>query len=443
MTNTAYQYQPSNLHVVQTAASNYKVEKISDYFNKINEFLPLGEKLRQHHEETLKVLIKSYGKKLKTVLNNDRAIIKGIVHPEALSVSHTLNYFATCRRVSKRTIERHLKRLETAGLIIKKKIYGRVRITINSNVLHFFEQKDAKFLFEIREIRKKITKIFVEEEQKSQKFSSADNQQDKNSKTTSCRIMYISGNNINLIDTVVNGNNTVTKSVDDSETKPIDQEAPENREKIFYLNKKGRAKSEAVSREALRQKKINRLAEKLWTWTYANLYEPNLGHGIDFIAYSQERFAIRFFIDELSARPDRELIAAHEHHFNRLKAWKKHVDKINGFTPIPSVFFSHERLNLYKKTAFWLQKNNQYQQFNKCKNALSTLVRKIQKAFSSDNHSLQNKISIQEEMVARKNKIIWKEKNIIKLLHQSQLEQLDGFFTDQVNAIHENLNQAI
>ncbi|MFT5821235.1 MAG: DNA-binding transcriptional ArsR family regulator [Crocinitomix sp.] len=417
-------------HLLQSATCNFRIEKVSTFYNEVNQFPSLRQQIRATHEKTLKVLVKKYGEKLDSFFKSSNRYNNPIDHPEALMVAEQLCYFAKCCRISKRQLERHLDRLEDAGLVIRKRKYARVRLYFNPIVLGWFEPK------KYAKISSKLSTIFLEKETETLELKTAQNQPVTNFKTTTCRIMYISGNIINILNTVVNKNNTAPRLVTDSETKPNYQEQREITEK-FLTNAKSRAKIASEKQAARRRKKLEKCAMRIWGFAYKELYAPQLGKQLDFLAISQEDLAVKFFKDQLDQFPDRELNQQMHGHLYRLKQWRNWIrkDKVDGFTPLPSKFLDPLFQQGYKATLDWQRKNDKRSHYNSLVNQVNHWIRKIQQYYTF-NKSFDELNTLRVETYRRLKAMLAQERNRKnRLVTNTQIEFIQDLFDSRVNEV--------
>lgn len=393
-------YIMTNVHIISTASSKFAAQKIIDFYHEVNKsFLSLANKIRPQHEETLNTIIKEYGKKLNKLLKHyntqkDIEYALKLYGEEIISVDGCTEYIAQCCRVNKRTILRHLDRLEEAGLIHRERKFQRLRLFINPNLIKFFEANTYT------PITQKLTDLFLQIEQKNSKISTTENQSIKKSKTTTCRIMYITGNNkISLIaNNVSSGLNT----------------AQSNSETQILLETQNNISESSKQQDtiAARQQHIDQKALKLWAFAYENFYQPHIGPENTFTWFSieQERKAINYFAAQLSRLQNHEIERGYQVHFTRLKLWKKFLDRDEKrFTPLPSIFFNPKNPQGYSITHVWQKENVKNHGFMITKQAFRTFYLRIKKSFQRNTRLSEiqrdiNNISQRKEWVLSTNK---------------------------------------
>ncbi len=427
---------PKNKHIIDYYGCNYIVEKVVEEFN-TQQDLPLRNQLRASHIFALQKLISIYGVKLNKFLSpsNPLKYFKGNQnHPSATTVEHGLAYYAKCFNVSSRTAQRYLHRLEQAGMIIKTQRYTQIQIQINPILLMSFDENAEIF----NELRLQLSQIFAVNAEKLQKKLNTENQSLNKSKTTSCRIKYMTRYYNNLINEVVDKDKCKpTHPINESNTQEIYQDTQLNKEKTLLFGHKSRTKREAERRAEQRKMLIETKVNSLWTWHYENLYKNTTGTctTIKFLTKTEKKYAINYYTEQFTHTPDRLIQKRYDFLLTRLKKWHKHITKLNGigFTPVPSTFLNPANPKGFAITEFWMYKNAQKQAFNNYWNKLSTLIRKIQEAFNKPIAMAEKQI-VFEAISHRKKGIMWKAKQN-KLITDTLLNQLENNYTAMVERV--------
>lgn len=455
-------------YIIDTRKTERNRRELTNIINDRNKDLPRRYKLERTYRSSIDRVVFQFAHHLNKYLQRS----SNLDHRDAISINLNMGQWAEKLDCHKRTAQRHLTKLEEFGFIIKQRIYrGSVRVFVNP--LTFDLANEANPTEEIAplhlKIRRNLNSLFANHAQNLEKQATTENQSVNLCKRTTCHTLYNSEeiNTNSLSPTIVSKMNTATIHVPTAEVRQNKLEAWKN---LTTLTENQKEISAAAAKRA---KQIFKYTNELWDFTYKKLYEPQIlrtnkylkgdksapfvGQKLHFLLPDQEVFARNLFVKELQKSSNVYLAAQ----FHRLKLqlvkWHRFVTRKPGrFTPIPTTFFDMDRATGFKKTLFWIRKDENKREFGTIQNRLSTLLRNLSRAFHEDypvkdpNNkrkkilrplTIGEKHDMMGKMIYQKNGLIIRAKNQ-KKLHPAQLEQLDSFFMSRLEQITTRYAQA-
>ncbi len=275
------------------------------------------------------------------------------------------------KKFSGKTVGRHLHHLESLGLLKIDKYGCQNRYLLNPGILSF-----------------------APEHHEIAKFLHAEYQLIKESKETNCPTYQNSKRIINQLTS--NVEMLITEKVDEDSLQNILKEPKANMEKDLSNENSQKKNSAAAAnpklspREQKRRDYIKQFAINMWIWMFENLYSGKVG----FVAPSQKQIAIEYFENEADKLQNwKQLENFSTQTRKRLTKWQKHVEKIEGFTPLPSKFFDENNLKGYAITKLWLKQDFQKRVWLKENTNIDNCLRDIKHVLNGkSNHvkQLQN-----------------------------------------------------
>ncbi|MFK7809369.1 MAG: hypothetical protein AB8F74_16310 [Saprospiraceae bacterium] len=308
----------------------------------------LRDRIKQSTIATAKDLIRLYGLELRKIKYNPEFVLPPL---------RTNNrYLAKVGNTSSRTIQRHIKRLQVAGIIIQKKWRG-------SRASY-----DIHLLPELLCITAPKTVQNNEKDKNVVNQNTSNNQILRDSKTTICPHRDTSNNSyinniIIAVDKLRTDNNSlplalVSKSrnaTGNSLTRYTGEIAPKEYENAGETARDSRVKkqtgAEILEPDVARAVSLNNYADKLWAYAFKELYtETPLTDG-------QIKTAKRLLLKWYEPVAEANLELVHQVYLQRIDIVRRYVEKdSHRFVQLPNRFFDPNNPSGFTGTKSWYQK---------------------------------------------------------------------------------------
>ena len=354
-----------------TTSYNALDQFVEDHNRKQEE---LTEKIKASVLFTAKEIIRVYGAFLAKANNMVR------LKPGKLPALKTNNsQLATLVKVSSRTIQRHIKKLQMAGIIVDKFIWGRnagYELLINPKILLARCGED---------------KNVPKNSQETAQEKPSENQYVKEGGTTKCPQSY-TGNNRYIKNNLLMGVDNDTVDVAD-QVENIQQTGNtltgNTREKVAEKIAPGEAQDDGA-REKVRQRASREnweqgsgargtshssYADRLWQLAKTLLYKDV------FLTEYQEKQAQKMLLDWYNPVPEQHLDEVHRQYSERLVLVRQFIDRDpeNRFVQLPYKYFDTENPNGFTGTKKWHKKHTLRKNEVRKKLVLHNQVKKFHK----------------------------------------------------------------
>lgn len=328
-------------------STSYKA--LSKYVLRYNQEKPKGEQIKLGILFTAKELIRIYGASLLKA-NAIRPIDVNDL-PSLQTNNVQLSHFANC---TTRTIQRHIKRLQEAKIIIQKVNHGTnsgYELWLNPEVIRLSRQITKKYA------ENQLKLAFDNFEKDSEQARSLSFNTTKSPHTYTC-------NNNNIIIAVdkltssdKNDSAPIANNLTGYETGYTGGKESEEKKQIETGGKELRAgrsdSGESVS-EAARLASLQFYVEQLWHLA------KNLLYGHIFLAESQVEIAKSLIRKFYAPVPDGQLSKIHRIYCDRIDLVARYIkkDPLHRFVQLPYLYFDTNNPNGFTGTKKWYESHN-------------------------------------------------------------------------------------